>query len=126
MKASDFHKGQTVYIYYRYSRYSVSGLLEMRKEICILECPVVSVGRRWLTIHIHDRDVRFDLNDNLKQDAGGYSPWYTVYLSKKEIEDWLDRTKLESEVYLLLRNAVVSKISDEDLETMRDILRRYL
>lgn len=118
MKLSDFEKGQIVY---------VKESVYRQKEPEIHEANVVSVGRKYVTVKTNGwREIKFDASNEFRQ-VTDYTPTFYLYLSKEDIYKEMERNRKERklEEYFSYRYRVISKLSDDDLESMLAICEKY-
>lgn len=117
MKLADFHKGQIVYI-----KETV-----WEEQPIIHKVPVVSVGRKYITVKINPLGtVRFDATNNFRENTK-YTTTLSLYLSKEEIEKEIARREKERKLEDALSwpHRLVYKLSDEDLESILKICEKY-
>lgn len=123
MNIKDFKVGQTVYV-------ELTGNASRGKtaEQCIEEWEIVSVGRKYVkaneigktwkdaTFEQRESDGRFVQKTN-------YSPDYILYLTRQEIEDKHEKTRLYQEISEVFRGYGESKkLTLEQLRKIKGIL----
>ena len=91
----------------------------------IIEAKVLSVGRKYLTV-MHLGEIKFDMKKDFRQ-VTVYAPEYRLYLTKEEVLKEIDRDKKRKEITqeCSWRGNVVEKMTDEELETIYKIVRKY-
>lgn len=125
MTKDNFKKGQTVYIYLTGN--AARGKKDL--ESCIEEHEVISVGRKYITTKsklCSWKIIKFDMENDFRE-VTEYTRNYVLYLSKADIEHDLWRSQTERYINNMLRwdKRTLSKMSDEDLKAMQDILKKY-
>lgn len=121
MKKEDFKPGQTVYLLpVRLMAYDY-----LRIEKSILETQVVSVGRKYITVHPY-RNIKFDINNDF-QEVTSYSIEYKLYLSKEDIQADFKRKRMEERIATAFHfpNHVTRRMTFDELQTVFDIVKKY-
>lgn len=120
MKKEDFRVGQTVYLL-RINDIRRGSTIEER----IREAKVVSVGRKYITVDFC-WPMKFDVTNGFRE-VTIYSPTYKLYLSKEQILQELHRRSMEQTVISAFdwSRDIVKKMSQEDLQTVLDIVNKY-
>ena len=126
MKKEDFKVGQTAYVYLIGNAARGKNTDEERIE----EWEVVSIGRKYITAKKKGSDFgeeRFDSKNGFLQDARGYCHNYEIYPTKEELLKMLHRKKLRSEISICIdyHSYVFCEMTDEELETVHAILKKY-
>lgn len=125
MKKEDFKVGQTVYVYL------IGNAARGKKtdEERIEEWEVVSIGRKYITAKKKGfyGEERFDSENGFLQDTRGYCRNYELYPTKEELLKMLHRKKLRSEICICIEyhSYVFGEMTDEELETVHNILKKY-
>lgn len=123
MNKEDFKVDQTVYIL-------LIGNAAVRKtdEERVIEGKVVSVGRKYITVEANYREIKFDITDDFKEKSSYGGRDYELHLSEEEIFYKLrknEMTKYIKEVAVEWGNKTLNKLSDEELSTIYNILKKY-
>lgn len=121
MKKEDFKPGQTVYLVpARLMAYDY-----LRIEKSILETQVVSVGRKYITVHPY-RNIKFDINNDF-QEVTSYSIEYKLYLSKEDIQADFKRMKMEKQISTAFHfpSSITRRMTFDELQTVFDIVKKY-
>lgn len=127
MKKEDFYKGQTVWVYLVGDAARGRSKVEER----IQEWEVVNVGRKYITAQPKGSDSRwkekFDIANNFRHVYDIGTEDYKLYLSK---EDILHDIKRDQDLEFIEKccrwgNSVHRKLSDEELEIIVEIFKRY-
>lgn len=123
MNREDFKVDQTVYIL-------LIGNAAVRKtdEERVIEGKVVSVGRKYITVEANYREIKFDITDDFKEKSSYGGRDYELHLSEEEIFYKLrknEMTEYIKEVATEWGNKTLKKISDEELSTIYNILKKY-
>lgn len=125
MKKEDFHKGQTVWVYLtgNAARYCKT------EEDRVREWEVISVGRKYITAKpkAGGWEEKFDIQNNFRHVYDRGTEDYILYLTKEEI---LKKNKRYKNIEFIEKccrwdKSVHKKLSDEDLETVVEIFKRY-
>ena len=120
MKKEDFKPGQTVYLLpVRFMPFEYR-VIEKR----IIETKVVSVGRKYITVHYGK--TKFDINNDFRE-VTNYSVDYKLFLSKEAIMDYFRRRKMEERISTAFHfpNHVARKMTFDELQTVFDIVKKY-
>lgn len=120
MKKEDFKPGQTVYLLP--VRFATFDYLRIEKQI--IETKVLSVGRKYITVHYGK--TKFDINNDF-QEVTNYSIDYKLFLSKEDIKGYFKRRKMEERVSTAFHfpNHVTRKMTFDELETVFNIVKKY-
>ena len=121
MKKEDFKVGQTVYLLgQRFAEFDYH-----RIERRIKEVKVLTVGRRYITTDFCG-GMRFDITNEFRQDTP-YTPTYSLYLSKEDIQREFKRKEIIKEVQEKMKHCggLLKRMTEEDLQTMLNIIRKY-
>lgn len=127
MKKEDFYKGQNVWVYLVGNASRGIKTVEER----IQEWEVVSVGRKYITAKPKGDgsgwEQKFEIANNFRHVYKYGVEDYELYLSKEDILHDIKRTQYLSFIEKCCRweNAIHRKLSDEELETVVEIFRRY-
>lgn len=124
MKKEDFKVGQTAYVYLIGNAARGKQTDEDRVE----EWEVVSIGRKYIKAKKKGSlygEERFDSTDGFRN--VGYPSDYKLYSTKEELykEIWRRKAKEEIRFKIQYVGYVLDKLSDEELETVYDILKKY-
>lgn len=120
MQKEDFKPGQTVYLLpVRFMSYDY-----LRIEKRILETKVVTVGRKYITVHY--ANTKFDIARDFQQ-VTDYSIDYKLFLSKEDIQADFKRRKMEDQIYTAFHfpNHVTRKMTFDELQTVFNIVKKY-
>lgn len=124
MRKEEFKKGQTVWVYL----VGNAARGKKAKEERIKEYEVISVGRKYITVRpkIGGWDVKFEIENDFREATSGCTD-HLLFLSKEDIEVMLERQEKIRFVEQAFKweNRIYSKLSDEDLDTIVDIARKY-
>lgn len=122
MKKEDFKKGQTVYLLP--VRFMAFDYLRIEKRI--IETTVLSVGRKYITVHYYREGIRFDINNDFRE-VTNHSVEYKLYLSKEDIQNDFKRRQMEERITTAFHfpNHVTRKMTFDDLKTVFDIVKKY-
>lgn len=125
MKKEDFKVGQTVWIYLIGN--AARGKTEEER---IEEWEVTSIGKKY--IHAIKKgknygDERFDITKNFIHYNKEYSAAYELYLTKEELlkKLWRKETQNAIRICTSYGSCVLDALTDKDLKTVYDILKRY-
>lgn len=127
MKKEDFHKGQIVYVYLVGNAARVKKTAEER----IQEWEVVSVGRKYITARPRGTglwfDTKFEIENDFRQVYTYGCADYILYLSKEDIlqDIWRGSTRKYISQCASWSSPIVGRMSDEDLQTISEIFRKY-
>jgi hypothetical protein len=121
MKKDDFKTGQTVYLLP--VRFTAFDYLRIEKQI--IECPVLSVGRKYITCDF-GRTIKFDITNDFRE-VTNYSISYRLFLSKEDIQADFKRRKMEERISTAFHfpNHVARKMTFDELETVFNIVKKY-
>ena len=120
MKKVDFKKGQTVYLLpVRFMAFEYR-----RIEKRILETKVLSVGRKYITVHYGK--IKFDIANDFRE-VTNYSVDYKLYLSKEDIFRDFQRKQMEERITTAFHfpNHVTRKMTWDELQTVFNIVKKY-
>lgn len=122
MKKEDFKPGQTVYLLP--VRFTAFDYLRVEKQI--IECTVLSVGRKYITCDF-GRTIKFDITNDFRE-VTNYSISYRLFLSKEDIQKDFKRRKMEERISTAFHfpNHVARKMTFEELQTVSDIVKKYM
>lgn len=123
MKKEDFKPGQTVYLLP--VRFTAFDYLRIEKQI--IECPVLSVGRKYITvIGKFGTQIKFDIANDFRE-VTNYSISYRLFLSKEDIQKDFKRRKMEERISTAFHfpNHVARKMTFDELETVFNIVKKY-
>lgn len=119
MRKEDFNKGQTVFLL---------NIGDRSTRGSVVAATVRRVGRKYITVNIPGSgwDVQFDTENDFHQK----SQWpaeYKLFLTEEEIEQKLKRQlkQRDAEKAFSWQTGIFSRLSDEDLESLLEIARRY-
>lgn len=121
MKKEDFKVGQTVYLLdHRWKEFEYH-IIERR----IKEVKVLTVGRRYITTDFCG-GMRFDITNEFRQDTQ-YTPTYSLYLSKEDIQREFKKKKAIKEIQekITYGGGLLKRMTEEDLKTILTIIRKY-
>lgn len=123
MNREDFKVDQTVYIL-------LIGNAAVRKtdEERVIEGKVVSVGRKYLTVKADYREIKFDITDDFEEKSSYGGRDYELHLSEEEIFYKLRKNEMVEyikDVAVEWGNKTLKKLSDEELSTIYNILKKY-
>lgn len=122
MQKEDFKVGQTVYLLeLRFTEFDYH-----RIERRIREVKVLCVGRKYITVD-YCGGIRFDMTNEFRE-VTDYSPTYSLYLSKEEIQRELKRKATINEINtkIIYNNSLLRRMTDDELQTMLTIIRKYV
>lgn len=120
MKKEDFKPGQTVYLLpVRFMAFDYQ-----RIEKRILETKVLSVGRKYITVHYGN--TKFDIPNDFRE-VTNYSVDYKLFLSKEDIQNDFKRREMEERVSTAFHfpNHVTRKMTFDELQTVFNIVKKY-
>ena len=119
MTKEDFKVGQTVYLL------QILNFRNATIEERIKEVNVLSVGRKYITVDFWGQ-MKFDLTNGFRE-VTRYSPSYKLYLSKEQIFQEFHRYSMEQAVNSAFEwtRSITRKMSQEDLQTVLDIVNKY-
>lgn len=121
MKKEDFKVGQTVCLLAnRYEEFDFHVIEKRIKEVKVL-----TVGRKYITTDFCG-GMRFDITNDFRQDTP-YTPTYTLYLSKVDILKEFKRKETIAEINKKIKydNRLLKRMTDDDLQTILNIIRKY-
>lgn len=125
MRKEDFKKGQTVWIYL----IGNGARGKKTKKERIKEYEVISIGRKYITVRpkIGGWDVKFEIENDFREVVTSGGTDHLLFLSKEDIDVMLERQEKTRFVQQAFRweNRIYSKLSDEDLDMIVDIARKY-
>ena len=125
MRKEDFKKGQAVWLYL----VGNAARGKKDKEERIKEYEVISVGRKYITVQPKEYgwEVRFEIENNFRQVTDTCVD-YLLFLKKEDIYLMLERTEKINLVEKAFQweKRIYSKLSDEDLDTTVEIVKKYL
>ena len=128
MKKEDFKVGQAVYVYLIGNDARGKKTDEERIE----EWEAVSIGKRYIQARRNGSDYgveKFDMKDNFKHKNLIFPHWpqYELYPTKEELIMEIHRRKLIKEIDMCMEyhSYVFGEMTDEELETVHDILKKY-
>ena len=128
MKKEDFHKGQTVWVYLTGNAARGKKTTEER----IQEWEIVSVGRKYITARPKGItgtycDEKFEIQNNFRQVYTYGCADYVLYLSREDIlqDVWQSQTREYIRRCARWESPIVGAMSDEDLQTVSEIFRKY-
>lgn len=91
-------------------------------DITVSEQIVTKVGRKWVSA---GRNDKFCIETGVI-DSGGYTPRFTAYRSREDMDKRMARSSKEDDVIKIISRTFslrLSNLSDADLETLTTILR---
>ena len=121
MKKEDFHVGQKVWVYL-----TNNAARWIKPEERIQEWEVVSVGRKYITVARNrgGSEVRFNADEGFLQENPGGGIGYVLFLTEADLRRELWREELRNEM-LSGYHEVLTRLSDQDLQAVSDIFRKY-
>ena len=125
MRKEDFKKRQTV------RNYPIGNAARGKKtkKERIKEYEVISIGRKYITVRpkIGGWDVKFEIENDFREVVTSGGTDHLLFLSKEDIDVMLERQEKTRFVQQAFRweKRIYSKLSDEDLDMIVDIARKY-
>ena len=124
MRKEDFRIGQTVYVHL------IGDAARGKKsEECIKEGEVTSVGRKYLTVKEKKCgiwEVKFDINNNFCHVYKTGAADYELFLTKEELDKAMWRRDARNAIRDRIQYSnIVSKLTDDELEIIYGIVKKY-
>mgnify|MGYP003372789002 FL=1 len=123
MTKEDFKKGQTVWLYlaphaYKYRK-------GMTTEERIITGTIVSVGRKYITVHASYRDEKFEIGNGFTHVRESGCVQYILRATKEEALLYSKREEIMEYILPKFGWGIVNRMSFEDLRTIKSIMEKY-
>lgn len=123
MVKEDFKKGQTVWLYL--TPHAFEYRKGMTAEERIITGTVVSVGRKYITVHVSYGEEKFEIGNDFTHVYESGSVRYILRTTKEEALLYSKREELRKYVLCGFGWLIVNQMSLEDLETIKNIMEKY-
>lgn len=123
MVKEDFKKGQTVWLYL--TPHAFEYRKGMTAEERIITGTVVSVGRKYITVHAGYGEEKFEIGNDFTHVYESGSVRYILHATKEEALLYGKREEMRECVLRKFGWFLVNQMSLEDLETIESIIKKY-
>ncbi len=123
MVKTDFKKGQTVWLYLTPHAYEYHK--GMTAEERIKAGTVVSVGRKYITVHASYGEEKFEIKNDFIHVRESGCVQYILRATKEEALLYSKREEIMEYILPKFGWGIVNRMSFEDLRTIKSIMEKY-
>lgn len=123
MVKTDFKKGQTVWLYLTPHAYEYHKGMTAEERIRV--GTVVSVGRKYITVHASYGEEKFEIENDFTHVHDSGCAKYILRTTKEEALLYGKREEMMGYILRKFEWRIVNKMSLEDLETIENIIKKY-